>query len=68
MLRGTCIRKWFVSMIFGKVLRYQVAKDCSGFRLPKVARQRQDGRPTQMQSLQFTAYVKELEKQFLENY
>ena len=27
-----------------------LTKDCSGFRLPKVARQRQDGRPTQLQS------------------
>ena len=45
-----------------------LTKDCSGFRLPKVARQRQDGRPTQMQSWRFTAYVKELMKQFLENY
>ena len=45
-----------------------LTKDCSGFRLPKVARQRQDGRPTQMQSWRITAYVKELKKQFLENY
>ena len=43
-----------------------LTKDCLGFRHLNVAQQWQDGRPTQLQSWRFTAYVKELKKQLLD--